>query len=165
MNLQPILEDELIILRPIKQEDFDDLFEAASDPEIWEQHPNKDRYKREEFEKYFVGAIESKGALVVIDKLTGDVIGCSRYYDYDKERKRVAIGWTFLVKRCWGGKYNRSLKKLMMDNAFEDFEEIIFHIGENNIRSRKAVEKIGGKLLDEDYEEEGHVVYGIRKRD
>ncbi|MBE2255036.1 MAG: GNAT family N-acetyltransferase [Ignavibacteria bacterium] len=132
--------------------------------EIWKLHPNSDRYKPDEFVKYFNGAMESKGAFVVFEKSSGDVIGSSRYYDYDENKKRIAIGWTFLIKRCWGGKYNKALKKLMMDYAFQFIDSIIFHIGENNIRSRKAIEKIGGLLINEEYEEKNHVVYEIKKK-
>lgn len=165
MNLQlERLEDDLIYLRPIKEDDFDKLYLAASDPEIWEQHPEKERYKKENFEKYFNGAIESNSAFVIFEKSTGEVIGCSRYYDYDENKKRIAIGWTFLIKRCWGGEYNKALKKLMMDYAFQFVDNIIFHIGEDNIRSRKAIEKIGGLLINEKYEEKNHVVYEIKKK-
>lgn len=165
MNLQTdILEDELIYLKPIKESDFEKLYNAASDPEIWKQHPETERYKKENFEKYFRGAIDSKGAFVVFDKKSGEVIGCSRYYDYDENKKRIAIGWTFLIKRCWGGEYNKALKKLMMDYAFQFVDSIIFHIGEDNIRSRKAIEKIGGTLVNEPYEEKNHVVYEIKKK-
>jgi RimJ/RimL family protein N-acetyltransferase len=149
LNLQPTnLENDLIKLIPLEKNDFERLYEVASDPLIWEQHPNKDRYKREVFEDFFAGGIESKGAFIVIDKKTGKPIGSSRFYDYDE--KSVAIGFTFLAREFWGTDYNKTLKLLMISYAFTAVDEVIFHIGANNIRSQKAIEKIGAVKFNEE---------------
>jgi len=161
INLQPYLENELVELTPLKPADFEMLFEVASDPLIWEQHPDKHRYKKEEFEKYFLTAIESKGAFLIYAKTNGELIGCSRYYDHDEKNKQIAIGYTFLARKCWGRSYNQDLKKLMIDYAFTFVETVLFHIGTNNLRSRKAIEKIGAKLKTQ---EENSVVYVIEKK-
>ena len=126
-------------------EDFEALYAAASDPLVWEQHPAKDRYKRDVFlESFFKTAIESKGAFLVLDKKTGTTIGSSRFYNLHEKESDVEIGWTFLARPYWGGKHNQAMKALMMHHAFQFVDNIIFRIGENNIRSRKACEKIGG---------------------
>jgi RimJ/RimL family protein N-acetyltransferase len=57
-DLQPTLTGTLLELRPLRLDDFDALFAAASDPLIWEQHPESDRYERTVFQRYFDGAIE-----------------------------------------------------------------------------------------------------------
>jgi RimJ/RimL family protein N-acetyltransferase len=101
-DLQPILKGELIELRPLQHEDFDDLYVMASDPLIWEQHPAKDRYKEEVFVDFFREALESRGALIVIDRKNGQVIGSSRFYGYDPEKSEIEIGWTFLARSYWG---------------------------------------------------------------
>src|SRR5205085_5708662 len=106
-DLQPILTGNLIKLRPLTPQDFDPLFRAASDPLIWEQHPENDRYTREVFQKYFDGALESKGAFAIVDLQTGRMIGSSRYYGFDPVESEIEIGWTFLERRFWGGDYNR----------------------------------------------------------
>ena len=116
-DLQPILKGELIELRPLRHEDFDDTYAVASDPVIWEQHPAKDRYKKEVFVDFFREALESRGALIVIDRKNGQVIGSSRFYGYDPEKSEIEIGWTFLARSYWGGIYNRELKGLMDRNA------------------------------------------------
>ena len=144
VDLQPVLEGQTLLLRPLQPEDFDLLFQAASDPLIWEQHPNPNRYKREEFEKFFTGAVESRGALVVIDKASGEIIGSSRYYEWDAAQQKVFIGFTFITRPYWGGSTNREMKKLMLDHAFQWAGEVWFHVGKENWRSRKAMEKIGG---------------------
>lgn len=143
MNLQPQLENELVVLQPLSINDFEELYEVASDPLVWEQHPNKDRYKREVFQNFFDGAMQSKGAFKIIDKTTGKTIGSSRFYNLDMNNKSVLIGYTFYGRNYWGTSYNPSVKKLMMDYAFQFVDTIYFHIGANNIRSQKAIERLG----------------------
>lgn len=146
-DLQPVLSGRLLELRPLKPEDFDQLFAAASDPLIWEQHPESDRYTREVFQMYFDGALKSGGAFAIIEKESGRIIGSSRYWNLDSEAGEVEIGWTFLERAFWGGLYNRELKELMLDHAFQFLPRVVFVVGENNLRSRKAVEKIGAKFI------------------
>ena len=146
-DLQPSLRGSLIELRPVRLDDFELLFQAASDPLIWEQHPEPDRYKREVFQKFFDGAIESKGAFVVLDLKSGRIIGSSRYHDYKPARSEVEIGWTFLERAFWGGSYNRELKSLMLDHAFRFVRRVVFRVGENNLRSQMALRKIGAQFL------------------
>ena len=142
-DLQPNLKGELIELRPLTPEDWDDLFSVASDPLIWEQHPESDRYNEEVFRAFFRGALESGGALVAIDAKTQQIIGSTRFHGYDPEKSEIEIGWTFLARKYWGGRYNREMKQLMLAHAFKFVENVVFFVGENNIRSRKATEKIG----------------------
>lgn len=146
-DLQPTLEDELVKLIPLREEDFETIYQAASDPLIWEQHPENNRFQRHVFEKFFKGAIESNGAFLAIDNKTGEVIGSSRYYDYNENNNSIAIGFTFLARKYWGTTYNRAMKILMLDHAFKFAETVIFHIGENNIRSQKAIMKLGAVLV------------------
>ena len=146
-DLQPILSGDLVKLRPLKREDFEPLFAAASDPLIWEQHPESDRYTRKVFQNYFDGAMESKGAFAIIDQKSGRIIGSSRYCNLKETKSEVEIGWTFLERAFWGGTYNRELKSLMLDHAFRFVDRVLFVVGENNIRSQKALEKIGAKFL------------------
>ena len=146
-DLQPILKGKLIELRPLRPQDFDALFSAASDPKVWEQHPESDRYHRDVFQKYFDGALESKGAFAIIERKSGRIIGSSRYCNLDLRNREVEVGWTFLERQFWGGSYNRELKKLMLDHAFQFFDRVLFVVGEKNLRSQKALEKIGAKFL------------------
>jgi N-acetyltransferase len=143
-DLQPTLRGELIELRPLLLEDWHDLFAVASDPFIWEQHPESDRYKEEVFKVFFKGALESGGAFVVIDTKTQQIIGSTRFHGYDRNKSEIEIGWTFLARKYWGGRYNREMKQLMLVHAFKFVENVVFFVGENNVRSQKATEKIGG---------------------
>ena len=147
IDLQPTLRGDLIELRPLRLDDFDALFSVANDPLIWQQHPESDRYQRDVFQRYFDGALESKGAFAIIDRKSGRIIGSSRYCNLDLANSEVEIGWTFLERRFWGGNYNRELKRLMLDHAFRFVDRVLFVVGENNLRSQKALEKIGAKFL------------------
>jgi N-acetyltransferase len=146
-DLQPTLKGKLIEIRPLTLNDFDALFEAASDPIIWEQHPESDRHKREIFQKFFDGAINSNGAFAIIERKSGRIIGSSRYCNLNSTEREVEIGWTFLERAFWGGSYNRELKSLMLDHAFRFVDRVVFVVGENNVRSQKALGKIGARFL------------------
>ncbi|MFD0939812.1 GNAT family N-acetyltransferase [Pedobacter boryungensis] len=148
-NLQPTLENELIKIVPLQEDDFEKLYAVASDPLIWEQHPNKNRYQREVFQNFFKGAMESKGAFLVYEKETDRIIGSSRYYDLDEENSSIAVGYTFIGRDYWGKGHNKALKNLMFAYAFQFVDKIILHIGETNFRSQKATEKLGAKKIGE----------------
>ena len=168
-ELQPHLVGELLELRPLRPEDWESLFAVASDPLIWEQHPARDRYKEEVFKDFFREALESGGALVVIDRKTQKIIGSSRYFGFEPEKREIEIGWTFLARSHWGGKHNGELKRLMLGHAFKFVESVVFLIGPANLRSQRAVEKIGGvrrerrQKTDPQGKTVEHVVYQIKK--
>jgi RimJ/RimL family protein N-acetyltransferase len=158
-DLQPTLVGETIFLRPLKTADFELLYAAASDPLIWEQHPEPLRYQRKVFEGFFAGAMASGGALVVTHKKSGKVIGSSRFYEWNPRDREVAIGYTFLVRSHWGGETNREMKQLMLNHGFRWAQVVWFHVGKYNWRSRKAMEKIGATLSHEASRELNGVVH------
>jgi RimJ/RimL family protein N-acetyltransferase len=142
-NVTPNLSDEIICINALEENDFEALFEIASDKLLWAAHPKKDRYKRDVFEKWFKDALSSKTALLITEKNTGKAIGSSRYYELDEEKKEVAIGYTFIGTAYWGGEINGRVKALMINHAFETFDKVWFHVDPSNIRSQKAVLKLG----------------------
>jgi N-acetyltransferase len=165
-DLQPTLQGNLLHLRPLRPDDFDALYAVASDPLIWEQHPSPDRYKMDVFQKFFQDALDSRGALLAIDKKTGRVIGTSRFHAYDERNSEVEIGWTFLARSHWGGACNREMKQLMLRHAFQLVKSVIFVVGPKNLRSQRALAKIGavfdGKRIDESENSEERFVYRIK---
>ena len=142
--MQPTLKGKLVELRPLRADDFEALFAVAQDPLIWEQHPASDRYKEEVFRNFFREAMECGGAFIVYDAADGQVIGSSRYFGYDEARSEIEIGWTFLARSHWGGRYNREMKELMLRHALGFVNHVVLLVGPKNFRSRRAVEKIGG---------------------
>jgi N-acetyltransferase len=145
----PTLENYLILATPLQPDDFEKLYAAACDPLIWEQHPNKNRWQKEAFENYFKGAILSGGAFLVSDAQSGEVIGSSRYSDFIPETNTVSIGYTFFIRRCWGGGYNYALKQLMLDHIFQFVNEVTFYVGAVNKRSQISIERFGAVKIGE----------------
>ncbi len=143
-NLQPVLRGELLELRPLTEGDFRELFAVAADPLIWEQHPVKDRYTETVFRDFFREALESGGAFIATDLKERRVIGSSRFHGYDAAKSVIEIGWTFLARAYWGGVYNSEMKRLMLEHAFTFVNSVVFVVGTQNLRSQRAVEKIGG---------------------
>ncbi len=162
---QPTLTGSLLQLRPLRPEDWGGLFAVASDPLLWAQHPESDRYKEEVFRRFFSEALTSGGALIAVERSSGEIVGSSRYHDFNAAESVIEIGWTFLARRCWGGTYNGEMKRLMLDHAFETVERVRFVIGPENRRSRLAVEKIGGTYVGVRTDAMGResVVYELKK--
>jgi RimJ/RimL family protein N-acetyltransferase len=143
-DYQPVLKGELVELKPLRAEDYDDLYAVAADPLVWEQHPDRKRHEETTFRAFFHEALASGGALVAIDVNSQRIIGSSRFHGYDQERSEVEIGWTFLARSRWGGSYNGEMKRLMLRHAFRFVSCVVFLVGLQNIRSQRAVERIGG---------------------
>jgi len=148
VDLQPTLKGQLLELRPLSRTDFESLYAAASDPLIWEQHPERNRFKKDVFEGFFLAAIASKGAFAAIDRSSNRVIGSSRFTAYDHSNRRVEIGYTFLERSYWGKGFNQEMKNLMLNHAFQFVNEVHFYIGEENFRSRRAIEKLGAEFVE-----------------
>lgn len=146
-NPQPVLTGPRLLLRPMQADDFDALYAVARDPLIWAQHPASNRHELPVFRAFFDEGLASGGALVAIDRSTDAIIGSSRYHGYDADAREVEVGWTFLARACWGGTWNHEMKQLMLDHAFTAVDRVLFNVGPNNIRSQRAVERIGGERL------------------
>ncbi|MGH9086230.1 MAG: GNAT family N-acetyltransferase [Acidimicrobiales bacterium] len=147
LDRQPTLVSELLVVRPLRRFDFDALWAISSDPLLWEQHPAKERAELAGFEGWFDDAIGSRGALVVLSSDDDEVIGTSRYDRLDEDANEVEIGWTFIARRLWGGQHNGELKRLMLEHAFRSVDVVVFRVHSENMRSRRAVEKLGAVLV------------------
>jgi RimJ/RimL family protein N-acetyltransferase len=160
-DYQPVLKGPLVELRPLRAEDRDALYAVASDPLVWEQHPARDRHEEAVFAEFFGESLASGGALLASEAATQRVIGSSRFHGYSRERSEVEIGWTFLARSHWGGDYNGELKRLMLRHAFRFVDCVVFFVSPQNLRSQRAMEKIGG-VLEATRDAEGRLVYRIR---
>ena len=148
-NIQPMLENDNKILYPLQENDFEALYSVASDPRIWEQHPNKDRWKKEIFRIFFAGAIQSNGAFKIADKSTGEIVGSTRFYDYNEQENSILIGYTFYATKYWGKGINSAVKKMMLDYIFQHVDQVYFQIGINNTRSQIAIGRLGARKIGE----------------
>jgi N-acetyltransferase len=149
IDLQPTLESPTALLKPLREGDFEALYKTASDPKIWEQHPNKNRWQREVFLNYFKGAMESKGAFLIIDKASGEIAGSTRFCNYYAAEKTIEIGYTFCAVKFWGTGLNPAVKRLMMEYAFQFADKVHFQIGADNLRSQIAIQRLGAQKIGE----------------
>jgi RimJ/RimL family protein N-acetyltransferase len=148
VNLQPTLGGESLLLRPLCAEDRAALYAVAADRELWALHPAHDRWQRPVFDAMFDDALANGGALAVLDRSTGIIIGSSQFRPSARFPGAIEIGWTFLARAYWGGETNRELKRLMLGHALAAVERAVFRVGAENWRSRRAMEKISGVRLD-----------------
>lgn len=162
MNFKCEFENNYLRLFQAQNSDFEKLYLVAKDPKIWEQHPENDRWKKSKFSLFFKNGLSNEfGLLIVFDKRDNNFIGSTRFYGYDINNSAIRVGFTFISKEYWGTTVNFHIKKMMLDYAFNFVHNIFFDIGVNNIRSRKAVEKIGARLVIDS--PTGNVVYRIVK--
>ena len=150
MDRQPVLEGERLLLRPLASGDWEALYAVASDPAVWALHPAHDRWQEPVFRAFFADALANQGALAVIEKASGEVVGSSRFQGYDPaDGGSVEIGWTFLARRLWGTGCNAEMKRLMLGHALRHVERVLFRVGADNVVSRGAMKNIGGRLTGE----------------
>lgn len=146
LNLQPSLSGKHVILRPLHSDDFEALRRIAADPLLWAQHPDPSRGTPEGFRALFDAALTSGGSLTALDVQKGVQVGCTRYLRYIPATS-VDIGFTFLSREYWGGVTNGEMKRLMLEHAFREVPEVHFRVAEGNVRSRRAVEKLGCEII------------------
>jgi N-acetyltransferase len=148
-DTQIALKNEIVSLIPLLPSDVEEVYAVASDPKVWEQHPNPNRYQREVFEVYFRGAIESNGAYKIIEVATGKVAGCTRVCNYDEVANCVEVGYTFVGRHYWGSGINHAGKRLLLDHLFEFVDSVIFNIGAQNLRSQISIVRLGAIKVGE----------------
>jgi RimJ/RimL family protein N-acetyltransferase len=149
LTIQPVLENQRALLLPLQEADFTDLYAVASDPKVWEQHPNKDRWRREVFQTFFEGAMQSHGAFKIIDKDSNEVAGSTRFYGYDPQQDSIHIGYTFYATQYWGKGLNHAVKEMMLTYIFQFVSQVLFHIGAENVRSQIAIGRLGAEKIAE----------------
>jgi len=170
MDRQPVLQGERLILRPLTEADWPALYAVASDRELWARHPSHDRWQEPVFRAFFDDALAKGGALAIVAKASGEVIGSSRFqWSARGDGGTLEIGWSFLARSYWGRGYNSEFKHLMLEHAFRHVDRVVFRVGAANVISRKAMANIGGRLTGETFVEERvgvpveHVVYEIAR--
>jgi RimJ/RimL family protein N-acetyltransferase len=155
MDRQPVLEGERLLLRPLLAGDWQALYAVASDRELWARHPSHDRWQEPVFRAFFDDALAQGGALAIIEKRSGQIIGSSRFQGYDDaDGGLVEVGWTFLARACWGTGLNAEAKRLMLAHAFQSVARVVFSVGADNVMSRRAMANIGARLTGERWIEE-----------
>lgn len=148
------LQGHYVYLRLLQPEDIPALRTLARDGRLWEYTKTlliNDSFD-EQFDKYIANAFNPDfGGLqisfVMRDVQTDEVMGMTRYYKLDAAHKRVSIGYTWYTPAYWGRVHNKECKLLLLQYAFETmgFQRVEFEVAHQNVRSQKAVQKIGGE--------------------
>jgi RimJ/RimL family protein N-acetyltransferase len=147
-----ILKGEQVELHPLEQEHLDALFAAAADEELWRLIPT-DCSKREPFDKAYNFALTERDKgnhypFVIYHKETKELIGSTRLFEIFPADKKLEIGWTWLIKKYWGTAINLECKLLLLTHCFEVLKarRVQLKTDVTNLRSRKAIEKLGAEL-------------------
>ena len=163
MKFKDKYENDNYFIKKLKISDFNSLYDVGKNPSIWEQHPENDRWKIEKFKNYFNNGIQNEfGIYGIFDKKENRLIGSSRYYDYNKLKLSIKVGFTFLIPEYWGTSANYQIKVLLLTEAFKNLKKVYFDIGFNNLRSRKAIEKLGAVLYKDS--KSGNVIYELDEK-
>jgi RimJ/RimL family protein N-acetyltransferase len=163
------LDNEHVLLRPIRPEDRESLREIAMDAAIW-------RYfvvmieSDADFDKFFDAALDDtmEGRRVVFhitDKASGRAAGSMSYGNLAERDRRLEIGWSWLGRAFRGSGVNRWSKLLMLEHAFERLgcERVEFKTDVLNLQARRALLKIGA--TEEGVLRSYNVMPGGRRRD
>jgi RimJ/RimL family protein N-acetyltransferase len=122
------LETNLFSLIPLDQSHYGELYAVASNPIIWEQHPEKNRWQEANFEKFFQKAVHNNcGCFTILEKNSNKFIGSTRFYSITEDS--IKIGYTFLSPEYWGTGANREIKKVMLEYAFDFVDKVFFDVG------------------------------------
>lgn len=145
-----LLEGTNVDLIPLEKEHFEELYLAASDKDLWELIPT-DCSERNTFNENYERALseretENQYPFVIRHKKTGKLIGSTRFFEIYPADRKLEIGWTWITKEFWGTTINLECKLLLLTYCFEVLKtnRVQLKTKDNNFRSRKAIEKIGG---------------------
>lgn len=145
------LENEYVLLRPVELEDIEGILEGAIDERIWE-HMSVQLLSRESVEEYVHKAIAaykdgSNYLFVIIEKVNNNIVGCTSFLDISLPQKRLEIGATWLNPVVWASHVNTNCKYLLLSYCFEELacNRVQIKTGHENIRSQRAIERIGAK--------------------
>ncbi|QDQ00417.1 GNAT family N-acetyltransferase [Lysinibacillus fusiformis] len=143
------LENEIVVLKPITKEDVLELFTAGSYPEIWAYLSTTFEQKSDVHnfvDKALTAKMQKKEfPFAIVDKITGKIIGSTRFMDIDEKHKRLEIGNTWITPTFWQTAANTNCKYLLLQYCFDilGLQRVQIKTDQENLRSQKAIERIG----------------------
>ena len=148
-----ILEDDRVLLRPLKVEDFIHLLPfALNEANLW-KYSLISAARNKGLENYLNIALEGKASgkeypFIVFDKKTNEYAGSTRFYDINLPFQTLQLGYTWYGKKFHGTGLNKHCKFLLLSFAFEKegMERVEFRADNNNARSIAAMKSIGCKV-------------------
>lgn len=145
-----ILENDIVLLRPLSKDDFKDLLPfALNEPGLWKYsliQASGEEGMKNYIEQAIRGRTERKEyAFTVLDKRTNEFAGSTRFYDIQLFHETLQLGYTWYGKKFQGTRLNKNCKYLLLEFAFEhkNFKRVEFRADHNNKRSIAAMKSIG----------------------
>jgi RimJ/RimL family protein N-acetyltransferase len=150
--IEPVtLKGEHATLEPLGPEHESALRDTAADGELWRLWYTSVA-PPERMADYISLALDMRerlGAMpfVVRARATGDLVGCTRYFNVDATNRRLEIGHTWYAKRAQRNAINTECKLLLLTHAFETLGCIAVEFRTHwfNHASRAAIERLGAK--------------------
>jgi RimJ/RimL family protein N-acetyltransferase len=180
MNFNPTLENRRVLLRPMQSTDVALLAPLAlSQPELYRLMTSY-IHSPEDLCRFVQQGVMDRDAgisipFIVFDKQSDQVAGSTRFGHIEDQHKRLEIGWTWIGKEFQGTGLNKAMKYLMLEYAFEvmGMNRVEIRTNELNLRSRKAIESIGGSfegilrhhMINDDGSLRNTVYYSILKEE
>jgi RimJ/RimL family protein N-acetyltransferase len=148
-----ILEDDQVLLRPLKADDFENLLPfALNEQDTWIYSlvsAKGDTGMRSYIDVALKAKAEGKEyPFIVYDKKTGQYAGCTRFYDIQPQYESLQLGYTWYGEKFRGTGLNKHCKFLLLQFAFEtlNMKRIEFRADARNERSIAAMKSLGCKV-------------------
>ncbi len=152
INRNTTLVGEIIKLMPMEEFHFEELASLAKEKRIWEFIPADMSNQEKRYQVFSKAILErEKGTqfpFVIYHQNDNKIIGSTRLMNIEPQHRKLEIGWTWLHPHYWATAVNLECKLLLLKFCFEDLKVIRVQLktDENNIRSQKAIRKIGAQF-------------------
>ncbi|MBW7982875.1 GNAT family N-acetyltransferase [Enterobacillus tribolii] len=145
------LENEHVMLRPVREDDRESIRALARDSHIWRYFVFRVS-SEEEFENFFNAMLSdqatgTRAVFIVVDKASGQIAGSMSFGNMVEKEARLEIGWSWLGEAFRGKGINRWAKYLLMRHAFEVLGvlRVEFKTDVLNLQARAGLRNIGAK--------------------
>ena len=147
-----MLQGHHVDLQPLDLDDLPALYEVAADKALWKHIPT-DCSRPDRFMESYTKSIQDRDAgiqypFLILGRDARQIIGSTRLFDLHPQDRKLEIGWTWIAQAYWGTDVNLECKSLLLTFCFETLgaRRVQLKTDELNIRSRKAIEKIGARF-------------------
>lgn len=153
LKMPEVLEGNRVKLIPLVMDHAEELWESAKNEDLWQHYTFRRMENFDKFKDFLAGSLKEAETgrgftFTIIDKAFGKMRGGTSFLDIQPASRSLEIGRTWLAKELHGTGLNAECKFLLLRYCFEEMKliRVFFKTDSNNIRSQKAMEKIGAKF-------------------
>ncbi|MBB1519216.1 GNAT family N-acetyltransferase [Aquipseudomonas guryensis] len=141
--LPTVLQQGALRLDPLNEADLPGLLALAEANRESQQFMNGTT--RPDWYRSALAEHKAAQAVVFAIRLAGELVGTTRFFDFNPALPAAEIGSTWLDARQHGSGLNSMIKYLMLRHAFEDWGLVRVQLktAASNLRSQRAIEKLG----------------------